>query len=220
MTLMAIPMNRLFVALPVLVAGLLLAAVGQTSSGQVAEATKAEYEVFSAFIIQSFVGAVGKDRVDRPIAQIVVGNRTESDKEDLQDLAEDHSLPPGGVEKYLRKEVPSLRVATISNFHQANEKQAQLARHFDLPLPYQLVSAEKIDSIMKDAGSWPEYYKQYPGAQGYMWLSRVGFSPDGKQSLFYVSNYCGGHCATLSYVVMEKHGSAWKMLKEVVILIS
>jgi hypothetical protein len=197
-----------------------LRAVGQTSSGESAEATEGEYEVFSAYVSQLFVGAVGKDRVGRPIAQIVVGNRTESDKEDLQGLAQEHSLPPGGVEKYLRKEVPSLRVATISNFNRANEKQAQLTRRFDLPLPYQLVSAEKIGSIVKDAGSWPEYYKQYPGAQGYMWLSRVGFSPDRKQSLFYIGNSCGGLCATLSYVVMEKNGSAWKMLKEVVILVS
>ena len=196
------------------------AAAEHTSSGESPEATKAEYEVFSAYISQSFVGAVGKERVGKPITQIVVANQTESDKEDLQNLAEEHSLPPGGVEKYLRKEVPSLRVATISNFHRANEKQVQLARRFDLPLPYQLVSAEKILSIMKDVGSWPEYYKQYPGAQGHMWLSRVGFSPDGKQSLFYVSNSCGGLCATLSYVVMERNGSAWKMLKEVVILVS
>lgn len=197
-----------------------LGAVGQTSSRESTEATETEYEVFSAYISQSFFGAVGKDRVGRPIAQIVVGNRTESDKKDLQDLAEDHSLPPGGVEKYLRKEAPSLRIATISNFHRANEKQTQLTRRFDLPLPYQLISAEKISSIVKDAGSWPEYYKQYPAAQGYMWLSRVGFSPDGEQALFYVSNSCGGLCATLSYVVMEKSGSAWTIMKEVVILVS
>jgi hypothetical protein len=195
-------------------------AVGQTSSGESAEATEAEYEVFSAYISQSFVGAIGNDRVGRPVAQVVVVNRTESDKEDRQDLAEEDSLPPGGIEKYLRKQVPSLRVATISNFRRANEKQAQLARRFDLPLPYQLVSDEKIGSIIKDAGSWPEYYKWYPGAQGHMRLSRVGFSSDGKQSLFYTSNFCGGLCATLSYVVMEKHGSVWKVLKEVVILVS
>lgn len=197
-----------------------LGVMGQTSSAEGAEATKAEYEVFSAYISEVFVGAVGTDRVGRQIAQIVIGNKTESDKEDLRDLAEDHSLPPGGVEKYLRKEVPSLRAATIRNFHRANEKQAQLAQHFDLPLPYQFVSAEMIGSIVKDAGSWPEYYKQYPGAQGYMLLSRVGFSPDGEQALFYVSNSCGGLCATNSYVVMEKQGATWRMLKEVVIIVS
>ncbi len=43
---------------------------------------------------------------------------------------------------------------------------------------------------------------------------RAGFSPDGKQALFYASNRCGGKCATGSYVVMEKHGSAWKILKD------
>jgi hypothetical protein len=197
-----------------------LAAAAQASPGRSTEATDSEYEVFSAYISQSFIGAVGKDRIGKPIAQIVIVNRTGSDKQDLQDLAEDHDLPPGGIEEYLRKKVPSLRLSTIGDFHRANEKQAQLARRFYLPLPYQLLPPETIALTVKDAGSWPEYYKRYEGAQGYMWLSRVGFSPDGKQSLFYVSNSCGALCATLSYVVMEKHGSAWKVVKEVMILVS
>jgi hypothetical protein len=49
---------------------------------------------------------------------------------------------------------------------------------FHLPLQYQLVSAEKIGSILKDVSSWLEYYKQYPAAQGYLTPSQVGFSPD------------------------------------------
>jgi hypothetical protein len=124
-------------------------------------------------------------------------------------------MPPGGVETYLRKEAPSLRAATISNFHRANEKQAELALRFHLRLSYQLVSAEKIGSILQDASDWPRYYTEYPGAQGHVAVSRVGFSRDGKQALLYVSNWCGGKCATGSYVVTEKQGSAWKIAKEI-----
>ena len=183
--------------------------------------TETEYEVFSAYISQSFVGAIGEDRVGKPISRIVIVNRTESGKDDLDDHLDPDDMPPGGsVEKYLRKEAPSLLAVTIGNFHRANEKQAELALRFHLPLQYQLVSAEKIGSILRDISDWPEYYRQYPGAQGHMRLSRVGFSPDGKQALFYSSNWCGGLCASGSYVVMEKHGSAWKMVKETYMWVS
>ncbi|MGO9864845.1 MAG: hypothetical protein ACLPLR_14625 [Terriglobales bacterium] len=183
--------------------------------------TEAEYEIYSAYISQSFVGAIGENRIGKPISQIVIVNCTESDKDDLDDHLDPDDMPPGGsVEKYLRKEAPSLRAVTISKFHRANEKQAELALRFHLPLQYQLVSADKIGSILKDVGSWPEFYKQYPGAQGHMRLSRVGFSPDGKQALFYSSNWCGGLCASGSYVVMEKHGSAWRVVKEIYMWVS
>ena len=177
-------------------------------------ATEVEYEVFSAYISQSFVGAVGEDRVGKPISQIVIVNVTESDRDDL-DGFDSRDMPPGGVEKYLQKQAPSLRFATITSFHRANAEQTAIAAHFDLPLQYQLLSAEKIGSILKDVSSWMDYYKQYQGAQGYLALSRVGFSSDGKQALLYASNRCGGKCATGSYVVMEKHGSAWKVVKEI-----
>jgi hypothetical protein len=183
--------------------------------------TGAEYEVFSAYISQSFVGTIGEDRIGKTISQIVIVNGTESDN-DVDDHLDPDDMPPGGsVEAYLRKEAPSLRAVTISNFHRANTKQAHLAPRFHLPLRYQLVSAEKIGSILKDDPSfWTEYYRQYPGAQGHMALSRVGFSPDGAQVLLYVSNWCGGLCASGSYVVMEKRGSVWRVVKEIYMWVS
>jgi hypothetical protein len=196
-----------------------VAAVGQRPEVDNANISEAEYEVFSAYISQSFVGAVGKDRIDREISQIVIVNRTESDKNDLDDFLDPNDPPPGGtVETYLQKEAPSLRAITVSNFQRANKKQGKLTPQFHLPLPYQLVAAEQIGSILKDSpNDWIEYYRHYPGAQGHMRLSRVGFSPDGEQALFYSSNWCGGHCALGSYVVMEKRVEGWKVIKEVFI---
>lgn len=198
-----------------------LGALAQKSSAETENVSDAECEVFSAYINHSFIGAIGKDRIGKPVSQIVIVNRTESDKDDVDDHLDPDDMPPGGsVEKYLHKEAPSLRAVTISNFHRANEKQAELALRFHLRLPYQLVSAEKIGSILKDASDWPKYYSEYPGAQGHMVLSRVGFSPDSKQAVFYVTNWCGGLCASGSYVVMEKHGSVWKVVKEIYMWVS
>jgi hypothetical protein len=190
-------------------------AVAQKPETEAPNVSEAEYEIFSAYINSSFVGATGTKRVGMPISQIVIVSSTESDKDDLDDRFDPDDVPPGGIEKYLRTEATSLRAATVSNFHQANKKQADLALRFHIGLPYQLVSAKQIGSILKDVSDWPKYYTAYPGSQGHVALSRVGFSSDGKQALLYASNWCGGKCATGSYVVMEKHGSAWKVVKEV-----
>jgi hypothetical protein len=93
-------------------------------------------------------------------------------------------------------------------------------QRFDLPLPYQLVAARTLDSTIHDIADWPQYYKQYPGAQGFLTLSRVGFSLDGEQSLFYVTNHCGGKCATGSFVVAQKRDTKWIVVREVIFWVS
>ena len=96
-----------------------LAAIAQSPPNEKADASvsEAEYEVFSAFISQSFVGSAGEDRIGKSISQIVIENHTQSDKEDLDDFLDPDDPPPGGsVEKYLQKEAPSLRAVTVSNW--------------------------------------------------------------------------------------------------------
>jgi hypothetical protein len=145
------------------------------------------------------------------VSLIIIVDMTEYDE---SEIVEDTSWKQ--IQQYLRKQVPSLQPSTIDTFRQMNRQQAQLRPHFDLPVRYELVSASKIDSILHDISSWPEYYKQYPASQGFLVLSRVGFSPDGKQAIFYAKNNCGGRCATGSFAVMEKRGTAWTVVKEVI----
>lgn len=80
-----------------------LVAVGQQPAVENANISEAEYAVFSAYISQSFVGAVGKNRIDRPISQIVIVNLTESDKNDLDDFLDPNDPPPGGRWKSICK---------------------------------------------------------------------------------------------------------------------
>src|SRR5258705_13538553 len=82
-----------------------LGVAAQNPSVGHAGVTEAEYEVFSAYISQSFVGTIGEDRVGKPISHIVIVNCTESDDDDLDDHLDPDDMPPGGsVEAYLRKE--------------------------------------------------------------------------------------------------------------------
>jgi hypothetical protein len=124
------------------------------------------------------------------------------------------------VQKHLRKEVPSLELATIKNFHEVNRRQAALQQQFDLPLPYKLAANTTLHSILHHVTDWPEYYRRYPGAQGFLRFSRIGFSRDRKQAIFFASNHCGGLCATGSYTVAKKLGTRWIIVKEVIVWVS
>jgi hypothetical protein len=51
-------------------------------------------------------------------------------------------------------------------------------------------------------------------------LSKIGFSADGNQALFYSTNSCGGKCGTETYVVMQRSDAGWKVVKEILIGVS
>jgi hypothetical protein len=67
---------------------------------------------------------------------------------------------------------------------------------------------------------WGEYYRRFPGSQGVLTLSRVGFNAERTQAPFFFSNQCGGLCGAGRYVVMEKRGSDWVIRKEIEMLLS
>jgi hypothetical protein len=116
----------------------------------------------------------------------------------------------------LRQKSPSLQQTTIDGFRRANAKQAFLASAFRFPVKYEITDSAQLKSILKGTdGDCFAYYKQYPGAQGIATISRVGFSVDGTQALFYISNVCGGLCGGGSYVVMEKRDGRWMISKEI-----
>ena len=190
-------------------------AYSQTPKGKSTEVSQSEYEIFSSFIAHSFGGKDVTERVGFPVSQIIIVDRTEYDESEVEE-----DLPWKKMRKLLRKQVPSLQLATIESFREANLRQSALQQRFDLPLPYQLVAESTLHSILHDVGDWPKYYKQYPGAQGILTFSRVGFSQDGAQGLFYVSNGCGGLCATDSFVVAQRRNTKWTVLKEVIVRVS
>ena len=102
-----------------------------------------------------------------------------------------------------------------------NAQQGFLRRSLHPSIDYELVSSAQLEPIFcKHCGFWPAYYRRFPGSPGILTFSRVGFSADGTQALFYLSNHCGDLCGTGLYVVMEKHGGRWTIEKEIEMWIS
>ena len=183
--------------------------------------SETEYAVFSVYITSAFTGRKGEDRVGNGVSKIVIINRTKSDMNNSQ--MEDHNdkpVPWAKASKFLRKQAPTLKQETIEKLREVGSQSAPLKSSFLLLIPYELVEAKEIEDIFKNGGWWHDFYKKYPGSQGYMGLSRIGFSPDGNQALFYVTNSCGGKCGSGTYVVMEKSEGQWKLVKEILIWVS
>jgi hypothetical protein len=132
----------------------------------------------------------------------------------------DKPLPWKKASKYLRKEAPTLQQETIEKLRQVGTQSVPLRRSFQLPVPYQLIEARETEAIFENNGWWTDYYKKYPGSQGYLVLSKIGFSADGNQALFYATNSCGGKCGTETYVVMQRSDTGWKLVKEILIGVS
>ena len=191
--------------------------LGQGPARPVAEVSQSEYRVLSDYIADAFTGDKGEDRVAHPVTKIVIVNKTQSDRDDDQavDLETDKPISWKAMRAYLHKEFPSLQAAALNSFREVNTHPAPFRHSFHLSVPYELVDKTEVDSTW-----WTDYYKKYPNSQGILSLSRVGFSPNGRQAVFYASNGCGGKCGTGSYVVMERVDSSWKVAKEILIWIS
>jgi hypothetical protein len=128
-------------------------AYSQTQKSDSPEVSQSEYEIFSSFIARSFVGKDATERVGFPVSQIIIVDRTEDNSSEIEE-----DLPWKKLRKFLRKQVPSLQLATIESFREANLRQAALQQRFDLPMPYQLVAENTLHSILHDIGDWPKYY--------------------------------------------------------------
>jgi hypothetical protein len=146
---------------------------------------------------------------------------TESDEQglNLQVDGNGQPIPWTQTASSLQSEAPTLKRTTIDAFREVNGQQTTFQRSFHFAVDYELVDSTQLDSVFKN-GSWPAFYKRFPGSPGIMGFSRVGFSADGAQALFYASHTCGGLCGGGEYVVMDRRDGRWVIEKEIEMWIS
>jgi len=173
----------------------------------------AEYEVLTAWIDDTFTG---KQRVGKGVVKVVIFDTTDSDDDHLLKDDNGRPIPWKTMADSLRKKDPALQQSALDAFRKVNAQQAFFRRSLHLAIEYELVSSAQLEPIFcYHCGFWPAYYKQFPGSQGLLTFSGVGFSADGTQAFFYFSNRCEGLCGTGDYVVMQKHDGRWVVQKDI-----
>lgn len=211
--------KRLIIVLLSLVVVLTTCNRGEITEVPKGELRNLEYDVLSIWIASEFADRQHKEPLEpvgNGLVKVVISDTTQSgDDEGLHDDNGRH-IPWEKTAESVRKKTPTLQQTTIDSFREVNAKQASLRRSFHPLIDYELVDSKKLDSIFANNGDpWGAYYKQFPGSQGILTFSRVGFSTDGRQAFFYVSNRCGELCGGGEYVVMENSNGRWMIGKEI-----
>ena len=177
------------------------------------EVSAAEYEVLTAWIDATLTG---KERADKGIAKVVIFDTTKSGDDGLLGDENGRPIPWEKTAESLRKKDPALQQAALDAFRKVNAQKAFLRRSLHPSIDYELVTSAQLEPIFcKHCGFWPAYYKQFPGSQGLLTFSGVGFSVDGTQAFFYFSNRCEGLCGKGDYVIMEKRDGRWAIQNEI-----
>ncbi|HLW99808.1 MAG TPA: hypothetical protein VKR82_14260 [Candidatus Acidoferrales bacterium] len=174
---------------------------------------------------------IGQKYVHEGVERIVIGDHTSM------------GLPPilmGMTQFGNSEEAQKFRDAvakeTKVDYDQKNKSPVALEqKQFSLKVLVAMISEAERDRIFpvasddKKSGSghisngkhgMEEFNRLYPKSQGFMSLSRIGFSPNKTQALVYVANVCGGLCGTGELYLLCKVDGKWKIQNELMVWIS
>ena len=68
--------------------------------------------------------------------------------------------------------------------------------------------------------SWKQFYEEYPGAQGILTISRVGFNPDKNEAVVYIQNVASLIVASGKLFFLTKKNGSWEFQTEKMIWFS
>ncbi len=135
-------------------------------------------------------------------------------------VIEDHTSLKGSLADTdtIFEKLPAIEQETLNNFQAKYLQQQPLADLFDLDVDVVLLSEKARKEIFEDIEDpdkgWEEFYRTYPGSQGIMALSRVGFNSEMNQALVYVWNLSASLGGEGWYVLLVKEDGVWKIQEE------
>jgi hypothetical protein len=111
--------------------------------------------------------------------------------------------------------LPGVDSTAISDFQKRNSESHSLrylaSRNFSVPIV--LVGGETLQSFLHDGPEpfWREFYRRYPGSNGTISFSSIGYSVDGNVAVLVVDHSCGSLCGTISNVVVKRERGRWRV---------
>jgi hypothetical protein len=103
----------------------------------------------------------------------------------------------------------------ISDFQKQNSESRSLRylASLDFSVPIVLVSRRTLQSFLHNGPEpyWSEFYRRYPGSNGSISFSSIGYTVDGNVAVLVVEHGCGSLCGTLSNVVVKRERGRWRV---------
>jgi hypothetical protein len=120
----------------------------------------------------------------------------------------------------IRDEWPELGDEVLDDFQTKNQTSAVLEGRFTLNVKHELISEQGLQSILSTNGGWEDFYAEYPGSQGYLTLSRVGFDKAKDTAVLYLGTHVHGVAGGGHVVLMKKRVGGWMVRGERMLWIS
>ena len=120
----------------------------------------------------------------------------------------------------LKSSLSGISSETIDSYVERNAQASQLAPDMQLGMDYVLLSREELAEISSQ-GNWHEILQErYPGSNGYLIFSRVGFNKSLDQAVLYVGDVAGPLMGAGYYYLLEKQNGEWTIKEQVMVWIS
>ena len=113
------------------------------------------------------------------------------------------------------EKMPEVDKAALSDFQERNNesRSVRYLSSLDLSVPVVLVSRHTLESFLHNGPEpyWEEFYRRYPGSNGRISFSSIGYSADGNLAILVVDQGCGSLCGALSNVVVKRALGRWRV---------
>ena len=111
-----------------------------------------------------------------------------------------------------RRRLTYVKPETVESFLTAITAQKPLPKELRRVPALLLVETAEARAITARNG-WRDFERRNALAPGTVSVSRIGFDPTGSQALLYVDFVCGSLCGSGSFVLLERSGSTWRVVK-------
>ena len=176
----------------VLVSSLALSACAHTQGLSARDVPSADPDVYRA-VLDSIASA---ERGRRP-TRLVVSDST-------------FTVQPQELEL---DKMPGVDGASIADFARRNNDSRSLRylSSLNTSVPIVLVSRKTLESFLGNGPEayWSAFYHKYPGSNGSIAFSSIGYSADASVAVLVVETGCGSLCGALSNVVAKREGRRW-----------
>jgi len=188
--------------------GLMLATVALACSSEGSDADRAttatDLDVYRTLIDSLFIPEPNADGEQR----IVIRDSTDIHR--VLDMTSDV------IEQF--RALPEMDEAMVQSFASRNNLSRSLAelKGVSFGAPMELVGARTLDSLQKAAAGPDEYWvavaDRYPGSNGMLSLSSVGYNEAGDRALVAVKYGCGAMCGGSTNYLLELIDGAWQVI--------
>jgi hypothetical protein len=162
-----------------------------------------EYAVYSALIQTVYASGAKVLVIDNFVSGCIpVGNNAEGERSWQQSL---DKLPA---------KLSKLSAKTIADFKSKSRTCRTIEAKLTLPTKYNLISQADRRAIFSKADvnkSWQSFNQKYPGANGYINVSNIGFNEDHSQALVDTFRKCGDKCGDERMVLLTKVNGKWSV---------